>query len=328
MSRRHRAGRAAAELQPPTPEMFEPVRCYGCGAADAVPLATARDDFTGKPGRFSYVRCTRCGLGYQNPRLKLEHIAGYYDDDTVAERVEAGWRWLLPAYRWAVEGIERKRLAIVRRHLALDDGSAVLDVGCGAGRFLRVVRRTSGAAATGVDFKDRAAPSSPDGPEFRQGLFCEQDFAGRTFDLITMWHYLEHDYDPARSLARARELLGPGGVLVVEVPRLDSLTRWLFRDRWPGLQAPQHLTLFTRASLLALIRRAGFEVVEYRACGSLPAYFYFFTGVAFLWLGGRGLNLDRAILPYFVGQLLALPLRPLGRRLNLGIQTVVCRPRA
>ena len=110
-----------------------------------------------------------------------------------------------------------------------------------------------------------------------------------------MWHFLEHDYDPLRSLRTARTLLRPGGRLVVEVPRLDSRTFAWFGSRWPGLQAPQHTVLFDRAHLLRSSQAAGLEVVDYLPYGAFPAYFYLFTGVAFQLLRGRGLNLDRAI---------------------------------
>jgi hypothetical protein len=143
-----------------------------------------------------------------------------------------------------------------------------------------------------------------------------------------MWHFLEHDYDPVRSLRVARRVLKPDGHLIVEVPRLDSRTfRW-FGDRWPGLQAPQHTVLLDRERLLQLVDRAGLEVVEYLPYGAFPAYFYLFTGVAFRLLKGRGLNLDRAIWPYFLGQIVLLPVLLFERRLNLAMQTVVCRRRA
>jgi hypothetical protein len=120
-------------------------------------------------------------------------------------------------------------------------------------------------------------------------------------------------------------VLKPGGTLVVEVPRLDSRTfRW-FGDRWPGLQAPQHTVLLDREHLLRLVRAAGLEVTDYLPYGAFPAYFYLFTGIAFRLLKGRGLNLRRAILPYFLGQLVLLPVLTLESRLNLAMQTVVCR---
>jgi SAM-dependent methyltransferase len=175
-----------------------------------------------------------------------------------------------------------------------------------------------------VDFKDLSHLPWLRGVDFRHGLFYEQRFAGE-FDLITMWHFLEHDYDPARTLAYACDLLAPGGHLVIEVPRLDSVSFRLFHERWPGLQAPQHTVLYSRKLLLTMVAAAGLEVVHHLPYGAFPAYFYLFSGVAFKRLKGRGLNLSRAIAPYYLGQLLLSPLLLFERQLNLAMQTVVCR---
>ena len=140
-----------------------------------------------------------------------------------------------------------------------------------------------------------------------------------------MWHFLEHDYDPLRSLRTAHRVLKPGGHLVIEVPRLDIATFRMFRNRWPGLQAPQHTVLYDREHLLQFMERAGLEVVDYLPYGAFPAYFYLFTGAAFMVLKGRGLNLKRAIYPYFVGKVITMPIFAFEKHLNLAMQTVICR---
>jgi hypothetical protein len=130
-----------------------------------------------------------------------------------------------------------------------------------------------------------------------------------------------------RTLRHARKLLTNDGRLLIEVPRLDSVSWRLFRERWPGLQAPQHTALYSRETLLALVSTAGLEVVDYLPYGAFPAYFYLFAGTAFKLLRGKGLNLSRAIYPYFLGQLLLSPVLLFEKRLNLAMQTVVCRAR-
>jgi hypothetical protein len=86
--------------------------------------------------------------------------------------------------------------------------------------------------------------------------------------------------------------------------------------------------LYDRAKIIAAVEAAGLEVVEYLPYGAFPAFFYFFTGAAFKLLRGKGLNLSRAIYPYFVGQLLFSPILAFERQLNFAMQTVVCRRRA
>jgi SAM-dependent methyltransferase len=315
---------APALASAPAP-VLEPVACYLCGSRESAPFISAQDDLTGKPGTFHFVRCVRCGLTYQNPRVTLERIGEYYDDQYIAHRKKKSWGLLTPLVERGMRKLDLSKLRIVGRYSTLTRESAVLDVGCAVGTFLELVRDTHGSMVVGVDFKDLSSHQSLHGVEFHRSLFYEALLASERFDLVTMWHFLEHDYDPVRSLRTARRVLKPGGTLVVEVPRLDSRTfRW-FGDRWPGLQAPQHTVLLDSDRLLAMVRAAGLEVVEYLPYGAFPAYFYLFTGCVFRLLKGRGLDLDGVIWPYFAGQVLLSPVLLFERRLNLAMQTVICR---
>ena len=317
-----------APLHPPVADQFETVSCYLCGASESTPFITAEDDLTGKPGWFTFVTCSRCGLRYQNPRLTVDHIKSYYDDEYIAHRKKSDWGILTGFFNWAMDRHDRQKDALVSRYVALGSDSEVLDVGCAVGTFLQKMRARHGARLTGVDFKDLSANPSLAGVDFRCGLFYDQDFGDKRFDLITMWHFLEHDYDPMRTLATARDLLKRDGRLIIEVPRLDSTTFRLYGDRWPGLQAPQHTVLFDRPTFLAAVDRAGLDVVEYLPYGAFPAFFYYFAGAAFKLLRGKGLNLSRAIYPYFIGQILLAPVLAFEKQLNFAMQTVVCRRRA
>jgi SAM-dependent methyltransferase len=281
----------------PDPSLFEAVACYLCGGTVCTPLVTAQDDYTGKPGRFRFVRCSGCGLAYQTPRLRLENVKAYYDDEYIAHRKKTDWGLLTPLYRRAMERHDRDKERLVARYVPLGPGLRLLDAGCGAGTFLARLRRRHRCEVAGVDFKDLSHLPGLRDVDFRLGLFYEQEFPADHFDLITMWHFLEHDYDPLRTLRAARRLLRPEGRLVVEVPRLDSATFRLYRERWPGLQAPQHTVLCTRATLLRCLRQCGWEVVAYLPYGAFPAYFYLFAGAAFKVLRGRGINLGAAIYP-------------------------------
>jgi len=306
---------------------LERVTCYLCGANDGEPFIEAQDDYTGKPGRFTFVSCRRCGLHYQNPRLTIDEIKYFYDDEYIAHRKKSDWGPLTGFFNWAMKRHDRQKDAIVSRFVRLTPRTQVLDVGCAVGTFLSHLRDRYGVAASGVDFKDLSAHPSLAGVDFRCGLFYEQEFGDKRFDLITMWHFLEHDYDPMRTLRTARDLLRAEGRLIIEVPRLDSMTFRLFGRRWPGLQAPQHTVLFDKRSLLAAMEAADLEVVEYLPYGAFPAFFYFFAGAAFALLRGKGLNLAKAIYPYFLGQIALSPLLAFEKQLNFAMQTVVCRRR-
>ncbi|HNA80924.1 MAG TPA: class I SAM-dependent methyltransferase [Thiobacillaceae bacterium] len=309
---------------PPTPEQFETPVCPLCGGREVEPFIEAEDDLGGRPGRFRFQRCRACGLAYQSPRLAFKYIGRYYDEEYIAHRKKTDWGLFTPLYDWAMGKHDMDKLALVRRYCRLDVDRRVLDIGCGAGTFLARVARETGSQVHGVDFKDLSGLPWMANVAFHHGTLAQQDFGTTRFDLITMWHFLEHDYTPLDTLVRARSLLAPGGRLVIEVPRLDSLSFRLFQERWPGLQAPQHTLLFDSRTFPAMMEKAGLKVLHQLPYGAFPAYFYLFCGVAFKWLRGRGLNLARAIYPYFAGQLLLAPVLLFERRLNLAMQTVVC----
>jgi 2-polyprenyl-3-methyl-5-hydroxy-6-metoxy-1,4-benzoquinol methylase len=304
---------------------LERVACPSCGGHESEHFTDAQDDLGGKPGTFTFVRCS-CGLVFQNPRLPLEAIKPWYDEQYLSHRKKRDFGLLTPLFERAFEAHDRRKMSLVAGHVTLGPESEVLDVGCGAGTFLARLKKTTGAQVAGVDFKEELA-TLPwfEGVELHSGLFYEQHLEAGRFDLVTMWHFLEHCYDPLRSLEEAKRVVAPRtGRIIIEVPRLGSLTWKLYRERWPGLQAPQHTVLFTKETLLDLVRKAGLEVVEWLPYGAFPAYFYVFTGAAFKFLKGKGLDLDKAIAPYFFGQLLLAPLLLFERRLDLAMQTVVC----
>jgi SAM-dependent methyltransferase len=305
----------------------EDVNCYYCGSDDSVPVLTGEDDLTGIPGQFPYVRCVSCGLVYQNPRVTIEDVKHFYTDRYIAHRKHQNWGLLTSLYDAAMETLDRKKVEIVGRYAKISAATKVMDVGCAVGTFLLMMRRQFGCSISGVDFLDTSYYPGFDAIDFHLGLFHETDLPLSHFDLITMWHFLEHDFDPRKSLRQARRCLSDSGYLVVEVPRMDSLTYRLFGSRWPGVQAPQHTVLYSKQHLLALVRDEGFEVVDYLAYGAFPAYFYIATGVAFQFLKGRGLALDQYIVPYFLGQLLLAPVLAFEKRLNLAMQTVILKKR-
>jgi hypothetical protein len=275
----------------PWPEMFETVACLACGSPASAPFVNAEDDLTGRPGRFSYVRCRNCRLAYQSPRLKLEHMAAYYEDLAAPGQGVRGWGWLDTLYARMEGRAARCRASILERHAPGGRGRSVLDL-----------------VPHGLPLHGR-------------------DFGTARFDVITMWDFLQRHYDPLRALQTARELLAADGILVIEVPRLDSRTWQLYHERWPGLKAPRHTVLFTCHALEAILEAAGLEVVRYLPYGSTPAYLYLFAGAAFRVLKGRRGAADRAIVPFVLGQIVLFPILLFEHRLKLASQTVICRRR-
>ena len=312
-------------LDNPPNYRFEWVPCYACGATSCEVVLVGEEDLTGKEGNFQYVRCCACGLCYQNPRVHIDQIHEFYDSEYIAHRKKKNWGILTPLYERAMSKHDREKVKLVSRYIQMNSERRVLDVGCAVGTFLLHLKDKYGCAISGVDFKEGLDFPRFEEVDFHQGLFYGQErLRDDGFDLITMWHFLEHCYDPPRSLRMAHKLLRDGGRLIIEVPRLDSRTSKWFGPKWPGVQAPQHTVLFDRAHFEQMVAAADLEIVDYLPYGAFPSYFYVFAGSYFR-LFGKGMNLDRIIAPYFLGQALLTPMLLFERQLNLAMQTIICR---
>lgn len=310
-------------VQNPDHYIFEEVGCYNCGANDYSFLLIGEDDLTGKEGNFQYVTCNKCGLAYHNPRIHIDQIKSFYDSEYIAHRKKTNWGILTPVYEWAMTKHDRDKEKLVSKYVTLNAKTEVLDVGCAVGTFLLFLKSKYQCKISGVDFKEDLEYPGFDQIEFYPGLFYDQKIIENRYDLITMWHFLEHDYDPNRSLQMARKVLKNNGRLIIEVPRFDSFTSRIFGKKWPGVQAPQHTAMYSKKTLIQMVEKNGFRVTKFLPYGAFPPYFYIFTGTWFK-LFGKGLNLNRAILPYFLGQIILTPILIFQKYLNLSMQTVVC----
>jgi SAM-dependent methyltransferase len=208
------------------------------------------------------LRCPACRLVYIDPLPAAalspsSYGAAYYDP----------WQGTEEAARLV---LWRRRLMQV---LARDASGTLLDVGCGDGLFLRVAR-DAGLAVEGIEFSPEGARRAALrlGRPVAVGDLSRDRVLHGPFDVITLWHVLEHLPEPAAMLAAVRARLRPGGLLVVAVPNLDNLPLRLAYRLARGRPLPlyeegarePHLTHFSAATLSGALQRHGFVAVEVR----------------------------------------------------------------
>jgi len=256
--------------------------CRVCGADEARVVLSGTDHREGVGGWFSVVACRACGLARVDP-WPDDPMAWYPDAyqqhtaQTLTGRVvEAGVR------RTATRPMAPALRALVTAALPdaamggqLAAGTRLLDVGAGNGTAVRALR-AAGVDAHGVEPEERAVAAAQTGgaPTVVTGTLEDNPLADMRWDVIRMYQTLEHMPDPVDALTRARELLAPGGRLVIGVPNFGSLGRRLFGASWDGLELPRHLHHFTPASLGQTLARADLDVTSIRTValfGLLPA---------------------------------------------------------
>lgn len=239
---------------------FEPRRtsCPWCGSAALTTRLRTTDLLQHKPGRFVLDRCEGCGHTFQNPRLSAEGLEFYYRDfyDGLGEKKLGdtfGGRTKM--YRGRAGSM-----------LAHDPAPKTwLDVGTGHGHFCGAAREVlPGTTFDGLDFTDGVELAEREGrvEHGYRGAFPElaPELAAR-YDVVSMFHYLEHSTDPDRELRAAHRTVRPGGHLLIEVPDPESRYARLLGRWWlPWLQ-PQHLHFVPVANLRERLTRLGFTVV-------------------------------------------------------------------
>lgn len=209
---------------------------------------------TGKYQR-SLRSCVNCGITQTYPVPSANDISQVYDENYYTS-TGAKFNPVIEAWsRWAGRSRARKLLA---RSKAKDSPLKVLDFGCGRGVLLEGFR-AEGHTVLGIERSDSGFDCLPDvSSKSLQELIA----AGSQFDIIVIWHVLEHLDEPENTIAEIHRLLADDGKLYVEVPNFGSIQARFFRSHWFHLDIPRHLTHFTSTSLEKLMARNGLKVTQ------------------------------------------------------------------
>ena len=249
---------------------METAPCPITGSRDFTPFLQAPDRFNllGQP--WQLVQSTASGLVMLNPRPEVDEMATHYPAEAYDPFLHNGNartlrdRLFLAATSLLLAGKAR----VVMKGIGKPAKSAhILEVGCSTGRLLLRIHRDYGVPLKnlcGMEIDRQAAETARRagvGSVSESGL-DETSFDQR-FDRIVFWHALEHLHRINESLARARELLKPGGQLIIAVPNIHSDDTRRYGNRWIALDAPRHLWHFTPDTLGNLLEKRGFSVLEF-----------------------------------------------------------------
>jgi SAM-dependent methyltransferase len=197
---------------------------------------------------YAIVRCRECALVFTDARTAPppDQLYPHFDQsDGVA----------LQSMRSSLSIFLRQRAHVVRKQ---KKSGRLLDYGCGNGSFAHWMS-TTGFEVVGLEPFSLGSPRVSERLTLlREPLESAAPRLGK-FDVITLWHVLEHIPHPVDLLKRLRALLADDGVIVVSVPNFDSLQSKLFKGGWFHLDPPRHLIHFDKESLARSLARAELE---------------------------------------------------------------------
>jgi 2-polyprenyl-3-methyl-5-hydroxy-6-metoxy-1,4-benzoquinol methylase len=264
--RRGRRSPVAAQVRRVRPRPSGPIiarRCALCGAEEQQLLYPASVSGTALAGEFrctsdalskhdDILACARCGMVSSRPTLATEEILERYsevvDEDYFSE--EEARREL---FNWV--------LSVMSGYVVR--GDRLLEVGSNVGLFLDTAR-TRGWRGRGIEPSKWAVQIGRERfqVELEQGALEQLDVPPASADAVVLLDVLEHLSDPLGALERLRPLLDDEGILILSTVNFAGLHARLRGENWPWLIRP-HLHYFTPPTLRALLRNAGFRVVEW-----------------------------------------------------------------
>ncbi|MFH1996320.1 MAG: class I SAM-dependent methyltransferase [Candidatus Omnitrophota bacterium] len=230
-------------------EAIEEIRCNLCGNEKTTPFV--------KVLGYQLVRCKTCGLVFVNPRPSQEKIERQYAE-------EYHRSCLFEQF----PGTDEEKEAAIHRYDApaenlvkvFGTGKRLLEIGCSAGFLLANMKRR-GWEVTGLDVSEWAATYAREklGVPCYVGTVESASLTGQ-YDLIILFHTIEHFSDPLGSLKKIGSLFARDGGLVIKSPNVASFDRIWHGKRWMGLHPPFDLYYFSPASYKKMLKKAGFVI--------------------------------------------------------------------
>jgi 2-polyprenyl-3-methyl-5-hydroxy-6-metoxy-1,4-benzoquinol methylase len=258
--------------------------CYLCGSGGEDLYTNLEDRLFGVGGRWNLKKCrnSECGLLWLDPMPKNEDIdklyANYYPHHIVKiesfsyrlfQRAKNGYlRAKHPAMQTKIYDLFLGFLLYLHPSRRFDvdivvtqlpaPGRRLLDIGCGAGKALLRFREL-GWDAEGIDIDHEAVKTArAKGLNVQLGQISEQKYPEKCFDVVIMDHVIEHVLEPVRLLQECHRVLKNGGYLIAYSPNVRALGHWLYKSKWPGLDPPRHLYLYSKDTLLFVVKKACF----------------------------------------------------------------------
>jgi SAM-dependent methyltransferase len=224
--------------------------CDLCGSVEVQECFTAKDRLNLSEDSFRIVVCRGCGVLRTLPEMTETELAKFYPNDYWGG--EPTEEWIQSSQADKTEFLKASNLA----------GGQILDVGCGAGFFLRALNAKNWERF-GVEISPEAAQAAANvlgNARIFTGTIFDAALENEFFDTVAFWSALEHTNQPRAQLLEARRILKPGGTLIIQVPNAASYQAKYFKGDWFALDAPRHRYHFNLPTLNRALQDAEFEI--------------------------------------------------------------------
>ena len=209
---------------------------------------------------FNFFICKICNLVFLNPRLPLNELKEYYTDFYLPYKGPSAWGKYEKFASFSQRRVDVKRAKLLKQYSSPNKASTILD-------FFN-------SSLYGIDFSDNGWKKEQERFKKLNLKVGDIDSLDKNFspDIISLWHYLEHDYYPNKTLKKLASISNSNTRLYIEVPNFDSLSRKKYEKNWAGFHTPRHTFLFSPKNIEILLNKSGWQVDFIDLKGTLDPY--------------------------------------------------------
>lgn len=212
--------------------------CLVCGNGNLSPKLDCSDLFLSKEN-FTLLSCPKCSVLITSPQPDPSEIFRYYQSEEYVSHSDTKKGLINYAYQKVKSITLKRKIAMLKK---LGNGKKLLDFGCGTGDFLLYANK-HGYQTMGIEPDESARNLT-----IKKGLNAHPiswlESGNDTFDFITMWHVLEHTYNPVATLRQLKSKLNNHGVIIIAVPNYASHDAQHYGPFWAAYDVPRHLFHF------------------------------------------------------------------------------------
>lgn len=233
--------------------MLETVaECPICGSNTFLPFLTTQD-YAISLEEFQLQICQKCNFVITSPRPAETFLARYYESENYISHSQKAKKLIDKLYYQVRKITLKQKLRLINRCNRFQKGT-LLDVGCGTGHFLKTCLQ-AGWQVAGIEPNEKARNIASQYIQKDLYSSLHELPSNKNFDVITLWHVLEHIGQLNEALAKLNALLTPVGTLVIAVPNRESYSAQYFKKFWAAYDVPRHLWHFTKKNLEELLQK-------------------------------------------------------------------------
>ncbi|MGB3466565.1 MAG: class I SAM-dependent methyltransferase [Cyclobacteriaceae bacterium] len=210
---------------------------------------------------FALVECDKCKLVYTNPRPTPENLSKYYQSADYISHTSKGNNLTNIAYKIARHFTKKQKYNLVSKSQST---GSILDYGCGTGDLLKFFQE-KGWSVRGVEPNEQAANIARSENKLKVIKDLSKIGKEEKFDVIMLWHVMEHIADLRKTARKLVRLLKDNGTLIIAVPNHDSFDAEYYKEDWAAYDVPRHLYHFNQLNIKQL-----FKVMKVKQVDLLP----------------------------------------------------------